>query len=490
MKRALIVVVLLAAAGGGYYYYSTQKSGSAAQVAGGPGGAAGAQGRGGRQGGPGGGGGGGFGGPGGGFGGFGGGGGPRLPMTVELAAVKRQDMVDSLSVVGNLIGAVTVEALPKAAGRLETVSVKLGDRVARGQTLAKIDDREIVEQVNQAKASFAVGAATIRQREADLKLAQTNLDRSKNLFDRELIPKQTFDDTDAKYQAALAALDLARAQYAQAQSRLDELNINLANTIISSPVSGFVGKRSLDPGGWVTPNTLSFISVVDISTVRLVANIIEKDLRRINQGMKATVTVDAYPGETFEGRIAQVAPVLDPATRTAQIEVEVNNANSRLKPGMYAKVDFVVERRANTLVVPANSIVDLNGKKGVFMSEENVAKFKPITLGMTHPDMVEVTDGLTEGTRVVSTGATALREGDRIVLLGQGGQGGRGGRGGRGAGGQNGGAPGAGAPGGGGAPGAVPAPAPAGDQPGTPAPGGGQGGGQGGRRSGGPAAGQ
>ena len=451
MKRGIIVVLILAAAGGGYYYYSKIRP---ADPAASTNGAGAAQGRGGRQGGPPGGG--GFGGPGG-FGGFGGGG-PRLPMTVELATVKRQDMVDSLSVVGNLIGALTVEALPKAAGRLETVNVKLGDRVSRGQILAKIDDREIVEQVKQARASFDVSAATIRQRDADLKLAQTNLDRSKNLFDRQLIPKQTFDDTDAKYAAALAALDLARAQDAQAQARLDELNINLTNTVISSPVSGFVGKRTLDPGGWVTPNSLSFISVVDISSVRLVANIIEKDLRRITQGMKASVTVDAYPGETFEGRIAQVAPVLDPATRTAQIEVEIGNANFRLKPGMYATVGFVVERRPNTLVVPANSVIDLGGKKGVFLAEENVARFKPVSLGMVHPDVVEVVDGLGEGARVVSTGAAALREGDRIVLLGQaqGGRGGRGGgRGGRGgdgsgpqSGAPNSGAPGTSAPGG------------------------------------------
>lgn len=381
-------------------------------------------------------------------------------------------MVDSLSVVGNLIGAVTVEALPKAAGRLDTVQVKLGDRVSKGQVLAKIDDREIVEQVKQAKASFDVSAATIRQREADLKLAQTNLDRSKNLFDRQLIPKQTFDDTDAKYQAAVAALDLAHAQYAQAQARLEELNINLANTVITSPVSGFVGKRTLDPGGWVTPNSASFISVVDISTVRMVAAIVEKDLRRISPGMKASVTVDAYPGEAFEGHIAQVAPVLDPATRTAQIEVEINNASSRLKPGMYAKVDFVVERRPNALVVPANSVIDLNGKKGVFMPEENIAKFKPVSLGMTHPDYVEVVQGLNEGMRVVSTGAAALREGDRIVLLGQGnGNGGRGGRGGR-----DGNASGTGG-GGGRGPAAVDAVAPSGGQsapaatPGAPPPG-------------------
>ena len=462
MKRGIIVVLILAA-GGGYYYYSKSQAAGAggANSAGGPGGAGAQQGRSGRQGGQGG----GFPG-GGGFGGFGGGGGPRLPMTVELAAVKRGDMSESISVVGNLIGAATIEAVPKVSGRLETVSVRMGDRVSRGQRLAKVEDHEILQQVKQAQASFDVSAATIRQREADLKLAQTNLDRSRNLFERQLIPRQTYDDTDARYQAAAAQLDLAKAQYAQAQARLDELKINLANTDINSPVSGFVGKRVLDPGAWVTPNSV-FLSIVDIGVVRLVVNVVEKDLRKITQGMKANVTVDAFPGEKFEGRIAHVAPVLDPATRTAQIEIEVQNSTFRLKPGMYAKVDFVVEHKENTLVVPANAVVDLDGRKGVFLPDDgSVARFKAITIGMSQPDVVEVLEGLPEGTRVVTTGAAALREGDRIVLLGQGGRGGRGGRGGgRGdntnAGGRGSGGPAGEAPSGG----APQADAPAGDAP-------------------------
>ena len=171
-------------------------------------------------------------------------------MTVETAAVRRADLTQTMEVVGNLIGAATVEAVPKVSGRLDAVTVRLGDRVARGQQLAKVEDFEIQEQVKQAQASFAVSAATIRQRDADLKLAQTNLERSRNLFERQLIPRQTYDDTDARYQAALAQVDLAKAQYAQTEARLDELKINLANTVIASPVSGFVGKRALDPGAW------------------------------------------------------------------------------------------------------------------------------------------------------------------------------------------------------------------------------------------------
>lgn len=440
MKRGIIVIVLLAAAGGGWYYRSrmgVEANGSGATNAGG------AQGRGGFGGG--GFGGGGFGGPGGpGGGGFG----PRQPMTVETTAIKRGNLSESLTVVGNLIGAATVEALPKVSGRLETVLVRLGDRVTRGQRLAKVEDQEIQEQVKQAQASFDVSSATIRQREADMRLAQTNLDRSRNLYERQLIPKQTFDDTEARYQAAVAQVDLAKAQYAQAQARLDELKINLANTVIASPVSGFIAKRALDPGAWITPNS-SFISVVDISTVRLVANIVEKDLRRVHEGLKTSVEVDAFPGEKFSGRIAHVAPVLDPATRTAQIEVVIDNAQFRLKPGMYAKVNFIVEQRDNVLVVPSNAVVDVGGRKGVFLpSDGGTAQFQPVTLGMTEPAQVEIASGIAEGTTVITTGAAALREGDRIQLLGRGGRGpgqaggsesGQGGRGARQGGGNGGG---------------------------------------------------
>ena len=445
MKRSIIIIAIaVVGIGAAAYYWKGLGTSEAAAPGGG--------GRGNSGGGPGGGGfGGGFGGPGG-FGGFpgGGGGGPRMPMTVEISTVKRADMSDSIVVVGNLIGEATVEAVAKINGRLDDIFVRLGDRVSKGQKIAKVEDRELLEQIKQAKASFDVSAATIRQREADLRLAQTNLDRTQNLYDRQLISKQTWDDTDARYQAALAQLDLAKAQYTQAQARLDELNINLSNTMILSPVGGFIAKRSLDPGAWVTPNT-AFMSIVDISLVRLVANVVEKDLRRIRPGMPAAVEVDAYPGEAFGGRVARVAPILDPATRTAQIEVEIDNPQFRLKPGMYARVKFTVDHRENTLVVPMAALVDVGGNRGVFLpgkgEQGDVANFKKIETGLMDQNLVEVSSGLSEGDKIVTTGAAALREGDRILLPGQPqpGNAGGGGRGGRGqGGGRRGGGPGGG----------------------------------------------
>jgi membrane fusion protein, multidrug efflux system len=365
-------------------------------------------------------------------------GGFRPTMTVEATTTKRLAVAERVMVVGNLIGAVTVDVVPKVSGRLETVAVRLGDSVRKGQLLATLEDRELREQVRQTEASLDVSKATVRQREADLKNAQSNLERTRNLFTRSLIARQTLDDAEARYDAAVAQVDLARAQAAQAGARLEELRINLSNTRILSPVDGYVGSRRLDPGAFVGTNS-AFLSVVDIHFVRLVANLVEKDLRRIVTDMPAKVEVDAYPGEVFTGRVARLAPVLDPATRTAQMEVEVPNPASRLKPGMYARVQFVVLERADALTVPRNAMVEVDGARGVFVAEGKTARFRPVTSGIIDGEAVEITDGLADNSTVITLGSASLRDGDPIVIAGQGGRGGR--AGGPRSGGSGGGAP-------------------------------------------------
>jgi HlyD family secretion protein len=406
-----IVVVSLAAVA---FYTGMFKGEPAAAAAGQPGGG----------GFPGGGGRGGF--PGGGF--PGGGRGGRDPMTVEMGAVTRASIAEEITVVGNLIGEATVAVAPRAAGRLQEVYVKLGDRVTRGQRIATIEDFELQEQVKQAEAAQEVSQATIRQREADLQLALTNVERSRSLFERQLLPKQTLDDNEARYQSALASLDLARAQTMQSKARLDELRINVANTIITSPVNGFVARRAVDPGAFVSQNA-PVVDVVDITRVRLVANVVEKDLAELQTGDATRVQVDAYPGETFTGRIARVSPVLDPATRTAPIEIEVPNPDFRLKPGMYARVSITTDTNKEALVVPSAAIADLGGRRGVFQALNGAAVFRTVQVGSELPNMVEIVGGLEEGDQVITTGARALRDGDRVLVSGDGASNGRGRRG-------------------------------------------------------------
>jgi RND family efflux transporter MFP subunit len=405
MRKGVLVVIVAVLALAGMVLYKRTGGESAADASNGAAGT-------GRSGGPG-----------------GGRGSVRPPMPVEFATVKRAPVSEQIVVVGNLIGEATVEVVPRVNGRLQTVTVKLGDPVSKGQIIARVEDREIQEQVRGAEASYQVSQASIRQREADLKLAKTNLDRSRSLFERQLLPQQTYDDTEARYQAALAQVDLARAQFEQAKARLDELKVTLSNTIILSPVDGFVGKRFLDPGAFASTNA-PVASVVDISRVRMVANLVERDVRRVPAGTGANVEVDAFPGEKFKGRVSRIAPIFDPATRTAEIEVEVPNAGFRLKPGMYARVQLTVDQKANALTVPRSALVAVDGKNGVFVAVKPdgaqpaargnqasvmTARFLAVETGIRDGESIEITSGLPDGAEVITTGAGGLKDGDRIV---------------------------------------------------------------------------
>jgi multidrug efflux pump subunit AcrA (membrane-fusion protein) len=186
----------------------------------------------------------------------------------------------------------------------------------------------------------------------------------------------------------------------------------------------------------------------------MVANLVEKDMRRVPSGTAAAVEVDAFPGEKFSGRVSRVAPVFDPATRTAEIEIEIPNGTYRLKPGMYSRVQLTVDARSNALTIPRNALIELDGKSGVFIANGGggaahsegqaappagqapaapaapamTAKFLPVQVGIRDGEHIEVTSGLQDGARVITTGAGALKDGDRIVAATPEGRGGTGAR--------------------------------------------------------------
>jgi RND family efflux transporter MFP subunit len=416
MRKILLGVIVAAVAGGGWWY--VRSGGTEAAVSGDPGAAGGGvvgAGRGGR-------------------GGRGGG-----IMTVELAPASRAEVVDSITVVGNLIGEATVDIVPRVAGRVENVFVKLGDRVTRGQTVVKIEDNAIREQVNQVRANLEVNEATVVSRENDARVAESNMERARASFERGLLSAAGLEDAESRYNSAVSQVTVAKAQLASTAARLDELTITLQDTNVVSPVDGFVGRRNLDQGAFAGANT-PILSVVDIGTVRMVANVVEKDFRRVERGAEAVVEVDAFPGEQFVGAVSRVAPVFDPATRTATMEIEVPNPGYRLKPGMYARVRLVTGRNANALTVPRAAVVDIEGRRGVYLvADDNTAQFHEVSTGLVDTERVEILSGLDEGMLVVTTGAVAIRDGERIAVAGRQGGGGAGaargsgaGRGGRG----------------------------------------------------------
>lgn len=412
MKKVLVILVVVGVSGGAVWYYrfggQQTTTASASPSPPGSGGGPGAPG--------------------------GGGGRGRTPMTVDTAQAARHEVVDFITVVGNLIAETTVDIVPRVGGRLDTVLVKLGDRVVKGQQVAKIEDRELREQIRQAEAAFEVTRSTVTLRENDLIVQENAFNRVKSLHANGLTPKQNLEDAEARYSSAQSQVAVAKAQLQSTQARLDELKITLGNTTVLSPLDGFVSRRNLDPGGFAGANT-SILTLVDLDTVRLVANLVEKGFNKVTAGVTADIEVDAFQGEQFKGRVSRVAPVFDPATRTAVMEIEVPNPGFRLKPGMFARVRLTVDRRPDALTVPRNAVVDTEGKRGVFMVDAQTARFREVQTGLTDGERVEIIGGLAEGDRVITVGALALRDGDRVTLVdgaAKGGAGGRGERGGKG----------------------------------------------------------
>ena len=248
---------------------------------------------------------------------------------------------------------------------------------------------------------------------------QTNVERSRNLF-----AAAAAAQADARRQRGALpvggrARSIWRARRTRSRRRASTSCASTsANTIITSPVNGFVARRVADPGAFVSQNA-PVVDVVDIGRVRLVANIVEKDLKQLQTGDATRVEVDAYPGEMFTGRIARIAPVLDPATRTAPIEIEIPNPGYRLKPGMYARVGILTDTKKDALVVPSDAVVDLGGRRGVFTPHERIGGL-PRGRRSAPSRGTHRRDSGRAGRRrpVITTGARALRDGDRILLPG------------------------------------------------------------------------
>ena len=209
--------------------------------------------------------------------------------------------------------------------------------------------------------------ATIRQRDADLKLAEVNRDRNRNLYERQLISRQTYDDTEARYQAAEAQVDLAQAQLLAAQvpaRRAQDQPVEHHHHLAGERVRRLPRARPRRVGD-----------------AQLRVPVARRHQHRPAGHQRGRARPSPHSGGSRRRRrgrrlsrarsstdaSSHMAPILDPATRTAQIEIEIPNPGGQLKPGMYAKVNFTVDKRENTLVVPANAVVDLGGKRGVFL---------------------------------------------------------------------------------------------------------------------------
>ncbi len=340
----------------------------------------------------------------------------KPPIAVECEAATTGDIDDVAEFTGTLAGKAEVLVSPKIAGRIESVLVDLGDQVAEGQLLATLEDAEANHTVDEAKARLAVARATLEECEANLATAQQELDRVRTLRERKVAAASELEAAEAEVSALLARRKVAEASIHQQEAALRAAETRLAYTEIYAPISGFVGKRFLDEGAMVSLTT-SILSLADISTVKTVIGVVERDYAKIRVGLGAMLTVDTYPDKVFEGRVSRIAPVLDPDTRTAETEIEVANPDLMLKPGMFTRVRIHFGTHRNVTLIPLRALVKRDMEEGVFIPVENNTKaaFVPVKVGLSSEESVEVS-GVEPGQQIIVMGQHLLSDGDVIVL--------------------------------------------------------------------------
>lgn len=339
-------------------------------------------------------------------------------ISVKVAKVKIGEVVEKLSFVGSLMANASVTVAPKIAGRVETLLVDVGDWVERGQLLARLEKDELAEDLKEAEASLNVYKATLKGKEAELSDLKRKLDRYKTLFEKNFIAREEVDTVETGALTAAAQVELTKAQVAQMKARLDNARIRLKYSEVISPFAGYVGKRFVDRGALVNSSS-PLVMIVDLSRVKVNVPVVEKDYRKISIGQLSSITVDAYPRRRFEGKVARVAPLLNPETRTGEVEIELANPGAVLKPGMFARVEIVVQKRRGVLLVPEGAQVKTAKGYGLFKVQGNEprAKLVAIKTGLSHKGWVEVEGPLKPGDQIVTLGSNLLRDGQRIRLV-------------------------------------------------------------------------
>ena len=349
----------------------------------------------------------------------------------ETAPVERKDIVSRVTATGTLSALVTVQVGSQVSGRIQELSVDYNSMVKKGQVIARIDPQLYQAAVERARANVLMSKANLQKARVEAQNARAQERRSKELADKELISQAEHDTAEATAESAQTQVASAEAALAQAQASLNEADVNLKYTTIVSPTDGIVISRSVDVGQTVAASLQAptlFTIAEDLRKMQVDTSVGEADVGRLVPGQHATFTVDAYPGERFEGTIRQIRNAAQTVQNVVTYDavIDVQNAELKLKPGMTANATIVTDQKQDVLSVPnaalrfrpspaptapAAPTANPDGGRTLYVLRDNQPVPTHVKLGLTDGSMTEVKEGdLHPGDRVITAQAAGAQE--------------------------------------------------------------------------------
>lgn len=340
---------------------------------------------------------------------------------VEVAMVERRSLELQRTFSGALEAEAKVEVSAKVGGRIHRLHVDLADAVERGQVVAELDAAEFIQEVQQAEAELAVQQAMLRQAENAYEISGRENERIRLLQERGIASEAEFDISQADLLQRQGQVQVALAEVRRAEAALATARIRHNYTRVTADWSEEdslrrVAERLVDEGQMVSANQPMF-RVVQMDPIIAVITVTERDYGQLRPDLEARLQTDALPGETFRGRVVRVSPVFQASSRQARVEIELPNADNRLKPGMFVRATLTFRRVEEALAVPEEALTRRREKEGVFVLDAvgTRVRWVPVTAGIRSGGWVELREGEVTG-RVVTLGQHLIEDGSAVVI--------------------------------------------------------------------------
>lgn len=338
---------------------------------------------------------------------------PVESTLIRSAKAEKRGMNERIAFTGSILAHNEVDVFAKLPGRIETLAVKVGDKVHAGQMLAQVEHRELGWQGRSAAAALQAAQAGVKVAQANVDGVKLEFDRTKALFDGGSATQAQLDGAKIHLDAANAQFAAAQAQAAQAEAGKGLVEQQLVNSRIDSPIEGTVTRKNVNVGINTGPQSPAF-TIQDVATLKLESSVQADEFARLAKGMPVAIRVDSYPGEIFSGKVDVLAPTLDPQTRRAAVEIAIDNHDGRLLPHMFARAAVTVGHLASATVVPKDAVLESPGGSVVYrVKAGHVEALRP-KLGAEDEGFIPVLDGLSAGDEVAVGGLGSLSDGAAV----------------------------------------------------------------------------
>ncbi len=337
---------------------------------------------------------------------------------VDIVIAKPASATHSLALPGETRAWYESTIYARVSGYVNTWLVDIGDRVKKGQVLARIDTPELDDQLAAARAQLTQSEAEVKVREADANFAKSTYERWRE-SPKGVVSEQEREEKKAGYESGIARLNAAQAKVKLDQANVDRLMEWTRFKEVVAPYDGVITSRRVDIGDLVTAgstaNTTPLFSIAQSQEIRVFVDVPQSASLALTPGTAARITANEFTNRVFTGEVARTTEAIDPHARTLRVEVDLPNKDLTLRPGMYVEVNFVFDGKEPMVQVPASAMLfRAGGPQVAVIDSENKVRFRDVTIGRDNGDTVDLASGIKPGDKIALNISSEIAEGQTV----------------------------------------------------------------------------